>query len=98
MEFIQRLYILAQQLVELMTKLLQKLENKGTSSQELEYVDSAWVMKTFGISSSTLCDYRKKGVIPYTYFEDRGKIFYKLSDLYNILDKNYQSNPYYSQS
>ena len=92
MDFLQRLYNLAQQLVELMTALLQKMEHKGSQAQEVEYVDSAWVKETFGIASSTLSEYRRRGVIPYTYFEERGKIFYKKSEIMAILDDNHQDS------
>lgn len=89
MDFIQRLYTLAQQLVELMTVLLQKLDTPKPLSSDEEFVDTAWVRKTFGLSSSTLSDYRRKGVIPFTFFEERGKVFYRVSDLYRILSSNY---------
>ncbi|MEL7533917.1 MAG: MerR family transcriptional regulator [Bacteroidota bacterium] len=89
MDFLQRLYTLAQQLADLMTALLQKLDSKPTLPTEDEFVDTAWVRQTFGLSSSTLSDYRRKGVIPYTYFEERGKYFYRVSDLYRILASNY---------
>ena len=90
MEFFQRLMQLAQKLVELMNRLLPKLEHLSQPKPQDEYVNSKWVQKTFGISSSTLSDYRRRGIIPYTYFEEGGKILYKVSDLYEILDRNYQ--------
>ena len=92
MEFFQQLHKLTQRLLYRMQELEQKLEGmQGNHTIEpRQYVSSKWVMEHLGISKSTLADYRKRGIIPYTYFEDRKKVFYKLTDIYEILDNNYQ--------
>ena len=94
MDLFQRLLSLGERLIRLMTELNSKFEEDHQSSREKfceEYVDTAWVKKTFGLSASTLCDYRKRGIIPFTYFEERGKIFYKKYELLEILEQNHQA-------
>lgn len=74
-----------------LAKLVSALEQLKTVESPAvgAYVDSAWVKEHFNISSSTLSDYRRKGIIPYTFFEERGKIYYRVSDLYRILEENF---------
>ncbi|MEM6342701.1 MAG: helix-turn-helix domain-containing protein [Bacteroidota bacterium] len=57
-----------------------------------EYVDGAWVQEEFNLSRQTLHEYRRNGVIPYTYFNPGGKIYYRKADLYEILENNFTGN------
>ena len=90
MEFLQRLYNLALKLLEQTQSLNRKLEEVKEEQRIEEYVDTAWITEHFGIASSTLSEYRKRGVIPYTYFAERGKYFYRKSEILGILDRNRQ--------
>lgn len=53
------------------------------------YLTGREVCERLFISPRTLQDYRDKGVIPYTQIA--GKILYRLSDINQLLKKNYQS-------
>lgn len=79
----ERLY---HQLLKLTTQLEQIAPDQ---SRQEEYVDGTWVQEQFNLSKQTLSDYRRRGVLPYTYFAERGKIYYRVSDIYALLDQNF---------
>ena len=52
------------------------------------YLTGREVCERLFISPRTLQDYRDKGILPYTQIA--GKILYRLSDIYRLLQENYQ--------
>ena len=52
------------------------------------FLTSKEVCERLYISPRTLQDYRDRGIIPYTQFA--GKILYRLSDINQLLQKNYR--------
>lgn len=54
---------------------------------ESEWIESEEAMKILGVSIGTLQNLRNNGTIPYTKLG--GKLKYKKSDLFNVLEKNY---------
>ena len=64
----------------------QRLKN----NQHPDYVilDNADIMSLFKITSKTAHTWREEGVLP--YLQIKSKIFYKLSDMYRVIDENYR--------
>lgn len=53
------------------------------------WVDGQDVMQALHICKRTLHSWRDNGIIPYSNI--KGKFYYKLSDIENILDSNYST-------
>ncbi len=54
---------------------------------KLNWVDSVQAMQILNISKRTLHQWRSRGVLPYSRIQ--GKLYYKVSDLENLLEKAY---------
>ncbi len=77
---------------------LRKIEDRLEliiKNQKIEYIkehhfhllDNNDIQKLFKISSRTSSNWREEGILPYSQI--KGKIYYKLSDVKNIIDENY---------
>lgn len=60
---------------------------KATTPLE-EWVDGGYIMRRLGISLRTLQTWRSTGIIPYS--QVMGKLFYKRSDIEQLLDDHYR--------
>ncbi|MDG4714836.1 DNA-binding protein [Winogradskyella marincola] len=63
----------------------QKINN--IQSPEYTILDNADIMQLFKITAKTASTWRTDGILP--YLQVKSKIFYKLSDIYNVIDANY---------
>lgn len=73
-----------------MGKRLDKVENlviEIKKLQETEWLLKRQVLQILKISPRTLQTLRDKGILPYSQIE--GKIYYKASDIENLLNQNY---------
>lgn len=61
--------------------------NKSEKDLSREWVDSKEAQKILRVSQKTLQNYRDNRVIPFSQFGN--KIYYKVEDLENFLNKNY---------
>ena len=53
------------------------------------WIDGQEVMQALNISPRTLHSWREKGILPFSQI--KGKIYFKLSDIENILEKNHSN-------
>ena len=60
----------------------------GEKSKHTDWLHNGDVCRLLNISKRTLQDYRDRRIIPYTQFA--GKILYRLSDINQLLQKNYR--------
>ncbi|MEQ3665849.1 helix-turn-helix domain-containing protein [Olleya sp.] len=62
------------------------------NKQKPEYVilDNADIMQLFKITSKTAHSWREEGILP--YLKIKNKVFYKLSDMHQVIDSNYNSS------
>ncbi|WP_439152263.1 helix-turn-helix domain-containing protein [Winogradskyella sp.] len=56
-------------------------------SPEYTILDNADIMQLFKITAKTASTWRNDGILP--YLQVKSKIFYKLSDIHNVIDANY---------
>ena len=63
----------------------QKISN--IQSPEYTILDNADIMQLFKITAKTASTWRNDGILP--YLQVKSKIFYKLSDIHNVIDANY---------
>jgi len=64
-------------------------QNKFINSQDPKYIllDNSDILKLFKISPKTAINWREEQILPYCQI--KGKIYYKLSDIHNVIDKHY---------
>ncbi len=65
----------------------QKINN--IQSSEYTILDNADILQLFKITAKTAHTWREEGILP--YLQVKSKIFYKLSDIHNVIDTNYNS-------
>ncbi|WP_282030568.1 DNA-binding protein [Winogradskyella eximia] len=63
----------------------QALANKQLP--EYTILDNADILQLFKITAKTASTWRNEGILP--YLQVKTKIFYKLSDIHNVIDANY---------
>ncbi|KAA6309713.1 hypothetical protein EZS27_038850 [termite gut metagenome] len=63
------------------------VENDKPSLLSEQFLDNNEVCEMLHLSSHTLQDYRDKGMI--AFYKLEGKILYKMSDIQQMLEKNY---------
>jgi len=63
----------------------QKINNN--QSPEYTILDNADILQLFKITAKTASTWRNDGILP--YLQVKSKIFYKLSDIHNVIDANY---------
>lgn len=68
-------------------KCLKHTPSNHTPIQDL-WIDGVQVQSALHISEKTLYRHRKSGTLPYSRI--RGKIYYKKSDIKELLEKNYR--------
>ena len=69
--------------------LVKQNEFKNKLSPEYVILDNSDILKLFKISSKTASNWREEQILPYSQI--KGKIYYKLSDIHNVIDKHYKS-------
>jgi hypothetical protein len=69
---------------------MRSIKNEVCSQQPIKdfWIDGIEVQSTLHISEKTLYRHRKSGRLPYSRL--RGKIYYKKSDIRNLLERNYR--------
>ncbi|MCC8174166.1 MAG: helix-turn-helix domain-containing protein [Odoribacter sp.] len=72
--------------MKLLTATINELSQSGLHDIDEEWLDSVEVCKRLSISKRTLLYYRNYGKVPYSFFGN--KIYYKVSDITEILKKN----------
>lgn len=77
------------QQMNLILEEMKSIRNEGCTKAPIKesWIDGIEVQSTLHISESTLYRHRKSGRLPYSRV--RGKIYYKPSDIRNLLEKNY---------
>lgn len=58
------------------------------NEQKYVLLDNADMQQLFKISQKTVTNWREDGILPFTQI--KGKIYYRLSDVKTLIDKNYQ--------
>lgn len=86
-QFTQELLYLANELSEL-KKVVEYIGKSQLKKVIDNWVDGDEVLKALKISKRTLQSYRDKGILGYTQFGN--KLFYKVRDIQQLLDKNYK--------
>lgn len=66
---------------------IQQIQKSRLKSFTEEWIDGQDVMQTIHISKRTLQSLRDSNTLPYSRIN--GKFYYKLSDLENLMEKNY---------
>ena len=62
--------------------------NFSSKIEALQIIDNAQFMRLMGISQKTAQTWRDSGLVSYTQINN--KIYYKIFDIKNLLDENYQ--------
>jgi hypothetical protein len=70
---------------------LKMIKRKQSEGMKEELLNSQQVMKILKITKGTLQSYRNKGVLPFK--RNRGKIYYKVSDMEALLKSNDKKCP-----
>ena len=70
--------------------LIKQQEFKNKLGSEYTLLDNADILQLFKISSKTASNWREEQILPYSQI--KGKIYYKLSDMQNVIDKHYNSS------
>lgn len=70
--------------------LIKQNEFKNKVSPEYVLLDNSDILKLFKISSKTASNWREEEILPYSQI--KGKIYYKLSDMHNVIDEHYNSS------
>ncbi|MCF1420318.1 helix-turn-helix domain-containing protein [Mangrovimonas futianensis] len=68
--------------------LIKQVELKTKLSQDNIILDNADVLQLFKISSGTAANWRDEGILAYSKINN--KFYYKLEDIQNLIDSNYQ--------
>jgi len=89
-EIIQALLNLSGDIKEIKAQ-LQYIKKTRAEVFKETWIDGQDIMLALNISKRTLQTLRDTNVIPYSRI--KGKFYYKVSDLENLLDKNYSRNP-----
>lgn len=76
-------------LYERFNQLVSKLENTMTQDPELILLDNADLLQLFKISHKTAQNWRDNKVIAFSQIGN--KLYYRLSDVYKLLDENYNA-------
>ncbi|WP_225035110.1 helix-turn-helix domain-containing protein [Winogradskyella sp. SM1960] len=63
----------------------QKINN--IQSPEYTILDNADILQLFKITTKTASTWRNEGILP--YLKIKNKVFYKLSDMHEVIDANY---------
>lgn len=76
--------------MELILKEMQSIKNDLATKEPLKetWIDGVEVQSSLHISERTLYRHRKSGRLPYSRV--KGKIYYKKSDIKDLLEKNYR--------
>ncbi len=82
------LFTLFSEIKAIKLQMLQLNKNRLKAYREA-WLDGQDVMQLLHISSRTLQTYRNNGILPFSQI--RGKIYYKFSDIENILESNYST-------
>lgn len=69
---------------------LQRLNRSAAQKFEAKWMDGQDVMFALKVSKRTLQTMRDTGILPYSRIN--GKFYYKVSDLEELLQKNYSRN------
>lgn len=79
------------QQMNLILEEMRNIKNEVCRQQPIKesWIDGIEVQSTLHISESTLYRHRKSGRLAYSRI--RGKIYYKPSDIRNLLEKNYRT-------
>ena len=68
--------------------LIKQNEFKNKLSPEYVLLDNADILQLFKISPKTASNWREEQILPYSQI--KGKLYYKLSDMHNLIDKHYK--------
>ncbi len=88
MELLQAFLSLSGDLKELKAQ-VQVIKQSREEKLRLNWVDGSQVMRIFNISKRTLQQWRSSGLLPYSRIQ--GKLYYRVSDLEDLLENNYSS-------
>ena len=67
--------------------LIKQQEFKNKQDPNYVLLDNSDILKLFKISPKTAVNWREEQILPYSQI--KGKIYYKLSDMYKVIDKHY---------
>jgi hypothetical protein len=67
--------------------LIKQQEFKNKQNPAYVLLDNADILQLFKISSKTASNWREEEILPFSQI--KGKIYYKLSDMYKVIDDNY---------
>jgi len=85
-EIIDLLLALSQEIKNIDARIKQLKDSRAVNLKDM-WIDSQDVMLTLHISQRTLHTLRKNGTLPYSRI--RGKFYYKVSDIEELLNANY---------
>lgn len=74
---------------DMITELLQEKQIQKPTIEGDELLDSADVLQMLKISSRSLQRYRSTGRLP--YYSISGKVYYKLSDIHQLIRENFKT-------
>jgi hypothetical protein len=67
--------------------LIKQQEFKNKQDPNYVLLDNSDILKLFKIAPKTASNWREEQILPYSQI--KGKIYYKLSDMYKVIDKHY---------
>jgi hypothetical protein len=70
--------------------LIKQQEFKNKQDPDYVLLDNSDILKLFKISPKTAVNWREEQILPYSRI--KGKTYYKLSDMYKVIDKHYNPN------